>query len=365
MLLVAGAILLVSLIFTNVVDSREKIKQKEVETSRTKEIDEPLPKGSAFQLVFKTRYLLLIALLMMFLNWVNTTGEYILGRTVQNTANEIASTPEVIEQAQKSHASYSDGARILVDAARDQRLDGSKGLLGEKINVPEKFEVAIGAALGEYLEALVLVDKSGVDNALRILEETPERATLLPLVNIISPEERIDITQEANIFGVAKDLVEASKELLPVINLLLGNFVVVRDRKTARKLLKIFLTQTGSNIIPDWRIVTLKGEVFFARGPVSRNSVRSHGTFSQRREGNRIRKYVEKLEIELADLDSQLGQIKSRLERLEKDAELIDVRYEKEKAHLEKAQTAHSNQLAANEQVKRDQKWRAGSGSSG
>jgi len=40
----------------------------------------------AFALVFQTRYLLLIALLVLFLNWVNTTGEYILGSVVEDAA---------------------------------------------------------------------------------------------------------------------------------------------------------------------------------------------------------------------------------------------------------------------------------------
>ncbi len=39
-----------------------------------------------FRLVFGERYLLLIALLILVLNWVNTTGEYILGRTVAQAA---------------------------------------------------------------------------------------------------------------------------------------------------------------------------------------------------------------------------------------------------------------------------------------
>ena len=37
-------------------------------------------------MVFQTRYLLLMALMLMLLNWVNTTGEYILGRIVKDTA---------------------------------------------------------------------------------------------------------------------------------------------------------------------------------------------------------------------------------------------------------------------------------------
>jgi ATP:ADP antiporter, AAA family len=39
-----------------------------------------------FRLVFAERYLFLIALMILVLNWVNTTGEYILGRTVAGAA---------------------------------------------------------------------------------------------------------------------------------------------------------------------------------------------------------------------------------------------------------------------------------------
>ena len=48
----------------------------------------------AFALVFQTRYLLLMAFMLMFLNWVNTTGEFILGSVVQNAANEAVAAGE-------------------------------------------------------------------------------------------------------------------------------------------------------------------------------------------------------------------------------------------------------------------------------
>ena len=37
-------------------------------------------------MVFRTRYLLLMGLMLMMLNWINTTGEYILGSVVKDTA---------------------------------------------------------------------------------------------------------------------------------------------------------------------------------------------------------------------------------------------------------------------------------------
>lgn len=99
LLLVAGALLLVSLLLTNQVDAR--MKKSGVKTSVAKVAETPLPKGGAFRLVLRQRYLLYIALMLLFLNWVNTTGEYILGRTVTEAARQAVATPEVQAEAMK------------------------------------------------------------------------------------------------------------------------------------------------------------------------------------------------------------------------------------------------------------------------
>lgn len=63
----------------------------------------------AFQLVFRTRYLLLIAILVLLLNWVNTTGEYILGRLVEETAISLVAAGETsLTEGQYIGRFYSD-----------------------------------------------------------------------------------------------------------------------------------------------------------------------------------------------------------------------------------------------------------------
>jgi AAA family ATP:ADP antiporter len=59
--------------------------------------DEPLGKHGGFNLVTRTPYLTLIALLVVMLNLVNTTGEYILGKIVTQDAAQKAS--ETLAQA--------------------------------------------------------------------------------------------------------------------------------------------------------------------------------------------------------------------------------------------------------------------------
>jgi AAA family ATP:ADP antiporter len=60
----------------------------------------PLARTGGFTLVFRSRYLLLIAGLIVVLNIVNTTGEYVLGRSVVEHASALAAKqPDFSEEA--------------------------------------------------------------------------------------------------------------------------------------------------------------------------------------------------------------------------------------------------------------------------
>ncbi len=74
-MLAAAALLAVCLLLTNVIDHREKRGQAPKPGAGER-------RRSGFVLVFTDRYLLLIGLLMLVYNLVNTTGEYILAKTV-------------------------------------------------------------------------------------------------------------------------------------------------------------------------------------------------------------------------------------------------------------------------------------------
>jgi AAA family ATP:ADP antiporter len=90
--MLAGAgLLFLCMLLTNLVHAREKRRRPDTpgDTAAARAADGPAAppeegkKGkNGFALVFSSRYLLLIALLMVLVNLVNTTGEYILGKTV-------------------------------------------------------------------------------------------------------------------------------------------------------------------------------------------------------------------------------------------------------------------------------------------
>jgi AAA family ATP:ADP antiporter len=79
LMLVAAGVLALCVLVAEVVNRRQA---RGARGEKAAEAEKPLGKEGGFQLIAKDRYLLLIAVLIVILNIVNTTGEYILGKFV-------------------------------------------------------------------------------------------------------------------------------------------------------------------------------------------------------------------------------------------------------------------------------------------
>ena len=177
---------------------------------------------------------------------------------------------DVLEGAEQSLVGYGSGAQVLLKAAREDRLKGSYGALSSQLEVSAELEVAIAAALGEYLDSVVLQDGLGSEAALDILEEEASRGALLPL-DALDSYATLSSVQGEGVLGVAAELVFTTPELRPAVDLLLGRTLIVRDRGTAQRILSDKNPKRGNltgSEFEQLRVVTLSGEVFLASGPI-------------------------------------------------------------------------------------------------
>jgi len=121
-------------------------------------IEEPLGRGNAFRLVFANHYILLIAVLLIILNVVNTTGEYILSNLVVTRASELSSADSAFDRDAYIGAFYGgyffwvNVIAVLLQAFVASRLVKRFGLAGVLFALPI---IALGAygfiALGATL----------------------------------------------------------------------------------------------------------------------------------------------------------------------------------------------------------------------
>ncbi|MBI4770604.1 MAG: AAA family ATPase [Chloroflexi bacterium] len=167
---------------------------------------------------------------------------------------------EVLTQAERKLEGYASGAQGLLAAGREGRLAGLRGALNQTLSVPARVETALAAALGSYLEAVVLEAGADLEAVLEQLDR-PEagRAALLPLGSL-NPPAPAPPPPDPDVIGAAAALVSVPDPVRAGLEMLLANVIVVRDRAAARRL--------APGLPPGGAAVTLAGEVFFAAGPI-------------------------------------------------------------------------------------------------
>ncbi len=97
----AAGILGVCMVLTNLVHVREKKHAQDrvaaADGKSKEDADAPITGKSGFALVLADKYLLLIGFMMLLLNLVNSTGEYILGETLTNIAKDMVGRGQLAE----------------------------------------------------------------------------------------------------------------------------------------------------------------------------------------------------------------------------------------------------------------------------
>jgi AAA family ATP:ADP antiporter len=137
MLLVAGAFLALCIVLTNIIS--RKVWGKAAMEARQRELSAKAERGDTagpkkkeslgFDMLFRYKYIGLIALLVLLLNLVNTTGEYILGHLVEEHGE--ATADEVIQAAIGSGTTASIGDQEFGDpTATETREDIEGNVIG-------------------------------------------------------------------------------------------------------------------------------------------------------------------------------------------------------------------------------------------
>ena len=102
---------------------------------------------------------------------------------IQGDLSRINIEMDVIHEAEKNLAGYSVGAKQLLTMIRKGDIAGmSKALSGDLI-IPENYETAITAALGDFLDAIIIQKEKDLEQALSSLESVQNaRSTILSAV---------------------------------------------------------------------------------------------------------------------------------------------------------------------------------------
>ena len=226
---------------------------------------------------------------------------------------------------------------------------GIKEALAERLEVPQEYEVAIEAVLGEHIRAWVVQGVNTIPQALAFLkEQNLGRGTFVTAQTQAASSKRVldvwtTLQNQEGVVGRAVDLLTPPEDLKELWHRLLGRVVVVESLNDGLALIQdVSCDDLGALLL-----VTRNGEVIDPRGIVTGGSSGdASGLLQRRREVRSLERTMASIDERVADSERQREAIQKRVstQKLElhaleaslKESEMQQLIVEKEIAALER-----------------------------
>ena len=226
---------------------------------------------------------------------------------------------------------------------------GIKEALAERLEVPQAYEVAIEAVLGEHIRAWVVQGVETIPQALAFLKEQDlGRGTFVTVQpqaasSQRAPEAWTTVQNKEGVVGRAVDLITPPEDLKALWNRLLGHVVVVESLHDGLAMMQ----DVSGGDLGALLLVTRNGEVIDPGGIVTGGSSgEASGLLQRRREVRSLERTMASIDERMADAERQREAIQKRVsdQKLElhaldtslKESEMQQLVVEKELSTLER-----------------------------
>ena len=202
------------------------------------------------------------------------------------------------------------------------KLRGIHNIIGNIIEVEEKYTLAINTSLGYNVNNIITDDEKSAKEAINYLKNIG-RATFFPL-NVIKPkyidsETLKAIQNNEGFIDIASNLVKYDNKYNNIILNQLGNIIVTKDLDSAIKISKIINNR--------YRIVTLEGEILHVGGSMTggkQNKVRNiisdkYELEDSIKKQNTILDKIKDIENNINEIDYNIKALEDKIYLLNKD----------------------------------------------
>lgn len=209
------------------------------------------------------------------------------------------------------------------------KLNGIHDVIGNLIEVEEKYSQCISVALGASTSYIVVENESVAKSAITYLKQNNiGRATFFPMNIIKSKYIDIDtlnlVKEKQGFIGTASSIVKYDKKYKNIIENQLGNILVVDNIDNANLI--------SSLIQNRYRIVTLEGELFHVGGSLTGGKiVNSRNVITEKYELEDNIKSLDKIITQLKEIENKINENDYAYQSIEDKLYLVN----KEKIELE------------------------------
>ena len=217
------------------------------------------------------------------------------------------------------------------------KLRGIHNIIGNIIEVEEKYTLAINTSLGYNVNNIITDDEKSAKEAINYLKNIG-RATFFPLnvikAKYIDSETLKAIQNNEGFIDIASNLVKYDNKYNNIILNQLGNIIVTKDLDSAIKISKIINNR--------YRIVTLEGEILHVGGSMTggkQNKVRNiisdkYELEDSIKKQNTILDKIKDTENNINEIDYNIKALEDKIYLLNKDKMLKEDEKEAKKISL-------------------------------
>ena len=210
----------------------------------------------------------------------------ILEKYLMNMQQNVLQTERQLKwlrQIKEENEGYFSSVKQVLNVVKSNKAQwqGVIGIVGELLEVPKDYEIAIVTALGGAIQNIVTESEKDARQMIEMMKKRGiARVTFLPL-DTIKPGQPIHehgLKNEVGFLGFASDLISFDPKYTTIVSSLLGRIIIVDQMDNASRIAK--------NYGYRYKLVTLEGEVFNSGGSLSGGSTKNkkNNLFSRARE---------------------------------------------------------------------------------
>lgn len=269
---------------------------------------------------------------------------------LSNAENKIA----LLKSLQAEYEGYGYAVkRLLKDSATNLQLKSNiMGVVGNVIEVPERYQTAIEMALGSAIQNIITADESRAQSLVDYLKATRAgRATFMPLTSVKARDVSYEYNPYSNYkgcIGIASQLIKYDKVYDRAIASLLGGTVIVDTLDNAVAVAK------ASRYT--FRIVTLEGDILSPQGTMTGGSKKSNDVsiLGKETEINNCNALIVNLKKDIASVTESLEKLQAAKSKLLQEIESTNDELSSAKIELSSLTSIHSNLLEKQQQIESD-----------
>jgi chromosome segregation protein len=248
----------------------------------------------------------------------------------ENFRAKLATQFEVLNQAEAALSGYSQGSKTIIDYSRNGNLPSGIEPISQHLVVEERYEKAIGAALGELTDLLV-VPSSDANFVIEFLENKEHDRVALVLSGENNEGKRDRSLQNSDGFiGYANDLIAVDEGYRPVVDDLCSDILVMNDRHSAKKI--------QTRLVGNQKAVTLNGIVFQSNGVVISGQSQTGKRIGRTRQLSEIQNSLKELGQTIKQLEDDKLRLISQIQEVQVKIDAINLNHQSAEATLEQAQ---------------------------